>query len=61
MLLSVRSLFFSNDRKGVDPDGKEEEEELGGVKGGGIIIRVYCMKKESIFDKRNDYNNHKVG
>lgn len=29
-------------------------EELGGVEGGESIIRLYCMGKESIFNKRNE-------
>lgn len=28
-------------------------EEPGRVKGGEIIIRIECMRKESIFNKRN--------
>lgn len=29
----------------MDPDKSGEGEELGGVKGGKIIIRIHCMKK----------------
>ena len=39
------------DRKGVDPDGKGDGEELGGV-GRETVIRLYCMRKESIFNKK---------
>lgn len=35
LLLSFRSLFFSKDRNGVDPEGKEDGEELGRVEEGG--------------------------
>ena len=40
------------DRKGVDLDGKGREEALGGVGGEETITRLYCMRKESIFNKR---------
>jgi hypothetical protein len=33
-------------------------EKLGGAEGGETIIRIYCMIKESIFNKRRE--NHKV-
>jgi hypothetical protein len=32
-------------------DGRRHREELGGVEGGGNIIRTYSMRKESIFNK----------
>ena len=35
------------DRKGIDPDGKRGGEELGGVEGGEIVIRIYCVRKKS--------------
>ena len=35
----------------MDPGGRGCGEELGGVEGGKIVIRVYCMRKESIFDE----------
>lgn len=37
-------LIMSN-RKGVDSDGREDDEELGGVGEGDTVIRIYCMKK----------------
>ena len=33
LLLSIRSLFISNDSKKVNPDGREDGEELGGRDG----------------------------
>jgi hypothetical protein len=32
-------------------DGREDEEGLGGVKGGGTIIKIYYVRKNSIFNK----------
>lgn len=39
------------DGKGVDPDGRGSGKELGGVEGGESVIRVYYMRKESIFNR----------
>lgn len=33
------------EKKGVDPDGRRGEEELGGVEGGTSIIRIYFVRK----------------
>jgi hypothetical protein len=33
------------DRKGLGPDGKGGGEEMGGVKGGVMIIRIYNVRK----------------
>lgn len=52
-LLKVRC-FLVRDRKGVDPEGRGSGEELGGVKGGKIIIKIYCMWKETIFNKEEN-------
>ena len=30
--------------------GEEEGKQLGGVEGGETVVRVYCMKEESIFN-----------
>lgn len=40
----------------LDPDGSVGGEELG-VQGGGTVIRVYCMTRESMFNKRGKENN----
>lgn len=45
-------LLSNRDRKGVDSNGRGCGEELGGVKGGETVIRTYCMKKKSTFNKR---------
>ena len=34
-----------SNRKGVDSDGREDDEELGGVGEGDAVIRIYYMKK----------------
>jgi hypothetical protein len=46
-------------RKGVDMKGRggckgrwDGREDLRGVEGGETIIRIYCVRKESIFSKR---------
>lgn len=39
-LLFLGSLFFSNEKRGVDPEGKEVE--------GKEIIRIYRLRKESM-------------
>lgn len=44
------------DRKGVDLDGKGCGEKLGEVEGGKkIMIRIYYVRKTSIFNKRKKY------
>ena len=37
--------FLMRDRKGVDLDGRDGGEELGGVEGEETVICVYCMRK----------------
>jgi hypothetical protein len=36
------------DRKEMNPDGRENGEELGRLEGGKIISKVYYVKNESI-------------
>ena len=47
--------FLMRDRKGMSTDGKEGEEELGGVGRGKTVIRMYGMKiyciEKSVFNK----------
>jgi hypothetical protein len=43
--------FLVRDRKGVDLERRESGEELGGARGGETIVRRYCMRIESIFNK----------
>jgi hypothetical protein len=38
------------DRKGVDQDGRGSVEDLGEVGGGETVVRVYYVKKKSIFN-----------
>lgn len=46
LLLSLRSLFFSNERqKGSGSGGNGGGEELGGAEGREALIRIYCMRK----------------
>jgi hypothetical protein len=54
LLLSLRNLFFSNERqkKGVYLKGIGDEKELEGVERGQTISRIYCVRKESVFNKR---------
>lgn len=35
-------------RNGVDPNGREGGEDMGGIKGGEGVIRLYYMKNFSI-------------
>jgi len=51
--------FLMRDRKGVDPERRGGGEDLGGVKGGETVIRIYRMRKESIFNKRNKDRDRK--
>lgn len=38
LILSLRSLFFSNeDRKGGTPDRRGDREQLGGIEGGKLL------------------------
>jgi hypothetical protein len=36
----------------VDLDWRGDREELGGVEQGESVIRIYCMRKEHICNKR---------
>ena len=38
------------DSKGVDPDGRVGRVELGQVQERETVIRIYCMKKEPVFN-----------
>jgi hypothetical protein len=40
------------DTKGMDPEGREAVEILGGIEGGETLMRIYSMRKESIYNKR---------
>lgn len=45
--------FLTRNRKGIDLERRGGREELGGVGGGDIIIRMHCMGKKSISIKEN--------
>jgi hypothetical protein len=36
----------------VDQDGRGGGEEVGGMVGRETVIRIYCVSKESIFNKK---------
>lgn len=48
--------FLIKDWKGVGPVGwgQEDRKEEGGIVGEETIIRVYCVRKESTFNKKAD-------
>jgi hypothetical protein len=53
LLLFLRSLSVSRDRKGLeDLNGREDEDELGEIDGDETVIRMYYMRKKSIFKKK---------
>lgn len=37
----------------MDQDGRGGGEEVGGMVGRETVIRIYCVSKESIFNKKN--------
>lgn len=41
-----------SDRKDADMDGMEGREELGAVAGRKAVVRIYCMRKDRIFNKK---------
>lgn len=45
--------FLIRDRK-RDPEGRGGGGELAGVGGGKIVFRLYCMRKESMNNKRGN-------
>lgn len=51
VLLSLRSLFFSNKKQKGSGFGGEEKWE---GRGGKAIIRIYCIIRESMVNKRKN-------
>lgn len=50
---SLRSSFFlMRDRKGIESEGRQGEKELEGAERGKTVIKIKCVTKESIFNKR---------
>jgi hypothetical protein len=40
-------------RKGIDMNGRGSGKEIGeGVEGGETVFRLFCMRKELMFNKR---------
>lgn len=46
--------FIMRHRKGVDPDGRGDEKELGGVEEGKTLRKIHCLKN-CIFNKRINF------
>lgn len=42
--------FLMRNKKGVDLERRGGGEELGGVETVETILRIYCVRKESIFN-----------
>lgn len=38
----------------VDLDRSEDEKELGGIEGGKSVMRIFYVREESIFNKKNE-------
>jgi hypothetical protein len=58
-ILSLRFLYNERQEGNVDPDEEGRSEEgLGGVKRKENVVRIYCMRKESIFKKRGKYTGY---
>jgi hypothetical protein len=54
-LLSLRSLFISRrDKNGVALNGRGCKKELGEVEEKETVIKIYCVRKESIFNKKEE-------
>lgn len=51
--------FLMRNKNGVDPEGKGDRKELGGAEGEKTIIRIDCMSKESLFNKRKGKHANK--
>ena len=47
-------------RKGVDTDAREDEEEVGREDRGENPVRIYYVRKKSIFNKRKNGKNTKI-
>lgn len=43
----------------MDPEGKGDGQELGMVEGGETIIRICCMRKESVLNKWEKFKKTK--
>ena len=56
-LLSLTSLPFPKERqRGVDLDERGGGKELRREEGRETVIRLYCMRKEFMFNKRKNWS-----
>lgn len=46
--LSIIAYSFLIREKGREPDVRETGEELGGIKGGVTVIKIYLLNKEKV-------------
>lgn len=54
-LLSLETCsFLMRGRRGVDLEGRGGGEGLEGAEGGKTIIGIYCIRRESKFNKRKN-------
>lgn len=44
--------FLVRDRRGVDLEGRRGGERTGRDRRGETVFRLHCMRKESMFNKR---------
>lgn len=44
--------FLKRDREEVDPEGVRRWGKVGGLGGVETVVRIYCMREDSIFNKR---------
>lgn len=47
--------FLLRNRKGMDLDDRGGREELRGAEGGEPVVRKYCMRKETIYNKKGKW------
>ena len=50
---------FLRERK-EDTQKRRGKEKLGGIEGGETVSRIYCLKRESIFNQREGEKERKV-
>lgn len=49
LLSSLRSFFLMRDRNYVNLDMKGDSKELGGIEGVKTVMKIYYVKKKSLF------------
>lgn len=55
----VRGLLFSNETQKQSNERREEVGRTGRSRERGTTIGIYCMRKESVFNKRKIYKKGK--